>query len=182
MDNGASSYRRFLEGDDSGLVDIVRDYKDGLMLFINRYVQNIHLAEDLTEDTFFLLVTKKPRFTPRCTFKTWLYTIGRNVALNELKKRRRHDSHLQSDLTAWQQTLEQAYLQQEEQLRLYRALEGLRPEYGTALHLKYFEDLSNEQIARVMKRSKRQVENLLYQAKLALKRQLEQEGSLDEDL
>ena len=32
MDNGASSYRRFLEGDDNGIVEIIRDYKDGLML------------------------------------------------------------------------------------------------------------------------------------------------------
>ena len=48
MDNGASSYRRFLEGDDSGIVEIIRDYKDGLILFLNRYVNNIHTAEELT--------------------------------------------------------------------------------------------------------------------------------------
>ncbi len=33
MDNGASSYRRFLDGDDKGLAEIVRDYKDGLILY-----------------------------------------------------------------------------------------------------------------------------------------------------
>ena len=33
MDNGASSYRRFLEGDDNGIVEIIRDYKDGLIFF-----------------------------------------------------------------------------------------------------------------------------------------------------
>ena len=37
MDNGASSYRRFLDGDDKGLVDIIRDYKDGLILFLNGF-------------------------------------------------------------------------------------------------------------------------------------------------
>ncbi len=51
MDNGASSYRRFLSGDDNGIVDIIKDYKDGLMLFLNRYVNNIHVAEELTEDS-----------------------------------------------------------------------------------------------------------------------------------
>ena len=60
MDNGAGSYRRFLNGDDNGITEIIRDYKDGLMLFINRYVNNIHIEEELTEDTFFKLVTKKP--------------------------------------------------------------------------------------------------------------------------
>ena len=44
MDNGASSYRRFLEGDDNGIVEIIRDYKDGLILFLNRYVNNIHIS------------------------------------------------------------------------------------------------------------------------------------------
>ena len=34
MDNGASSYRRFLDGDDKGLAEIARDYKDGLMLYL----------------------------------------------------------------------------------------------------------------------------------------------------
>lgn len=56
MDNGASSYRRFLEGDDSGIVEIIRDYKDGLILFLNRYVNNIHTAEELAEDTFLELL------------------------------------------------------------------------------------------------------------------------------
>ena len=85
MDNGASSYRRFLEGDDSGIVEIIRDYKDGLILFLNRYVNNIHTAEELAEDTFFRIVTRKPRFVAKYSFKTWLYTIGRNIAINHVK-------------------------------------------------------------------------------------------------
>ena len=59
MDNGASSYRRFLEGDDDGIVEIIKDHKDGLMLYLNSFVQNIHLAEDLTEDTFVKLIAKR---------------------------------------------------------------------------------------------------------------------------
>ena len=47
MDNGASSYRRFLDGDDKGLEEIVRDYKDGLILYLNSYVSNISVAEEL---------------------------------------------------------------------------------------------------------------------------------------
>ena len=51
MDNGASSYRRFLEGDDSGLCEIVRDYKDGLILFLHSMTRDLGLAEELCEDT-----------------------------------------------------------------------------------------------------------------------------------
>ena len=65
MDNGAVSYRRFLEGDDDGFVEIIKDYKDGLMLYLNNYVQNIHIAEDLMEDTFVRIVVKKPHFSGR---------------------------------------------------------------------------------------------------------------------
>jgi len=86
MDNGASSYRRFLEGDDDGIVQIIKEHKDGLMLYLNSFVANIHLAEDLTEDTFVKLIANRPRFSGKSTFKTWLYAIGRNVALDFLRK------------------------------------------------------------------------------------------------
>ena len=76
MDNGAISYRRFLEGDDNALEEIVEDYKDGLILFLNGYVNNIYIAEELTEDTFFRLITKRPRFSGKSSFKSWLYAIG----------------------------------------------------------------------------------------------------------
>lgn len=59
MDYGASSYRRFLAGDDSGLAEVIRLYKDGLMFYINGYVHDISMAQDLTEDVFFKLAVKK---------------------------------------------------------------------------------------------------------------------------
>ncbi len=185
MDNGASSYRRFLAGDDNGIVEIIRDYKDGLMLFLNRYVNNIHVAEELTEDTFFKLVTQKPRFVERYSFKTWLYTIGRNVALNHIKRQ----GYIAAvpleeikDLCADAYSVEQAYLRAEQKVQLNRALSRLRTDYATVLHLKYFEDMGNEQISRVLRKSKRQVENMLYQAKRALKAELAKEGFVYERL
>ena len=70
MDNGASSYRRFREdGDESGLIEIIRDYKDGLILYLNSFVGNIHTAEELAEDTFVLLGIKKPKDRERARLK-----------------------------------------------------------------------------------------------------------------
>ena len=69
MDNGASSYRRFLDGDDKGLAEIVRDYSDGLILYLNGIVNNISLAEELMEETIFKIITKKPRFNEKNSFK-----------------------------------------------------------------------------------------------------------------
>ena len=67
MDSGADSYRRFLDGDDEGLAEIVREYKDGLILYLNGYVNNLYIAEELTEDTFFRLITRKPKFSGNST-------------------------------------------------------------------------------------------------------------------
>ena len=50
MDNGASSYRRFLDGDENGIVEIIRDYKDGLIFYLNGFTQNIYVAEELAEE------------------------------------------------------------------------------------------------------------------------------------
>ena len=185
MDHGASSYQRFLEGDDGGIVEIIRDYKDGLILFLNRYVGNIHVAEELAEDTFFRLVTKKPRFTARYSFKTWLYTIGRNTAVNHLKRAGRLrdlSAEHPEDLRDEENALERAYIREEEKIRIHRALSKINPNYSRVLYLKFFEELANEQIAVSMGRSRRQVENLLYQAKRSLKAELDKEGYCDEGL
>ena len=61
MDKGSLAYRRFLEGDESGLEQIIVSYKDGLILYLNTLVGDIALAEDLAEDTFVRLFTRKPR-------------------------------------------------------------------------------------------------------------------------
>ena len=72
MDNGASSYRRFLDGDDSGMVELIRDYKDGFLLYLNSYTNNYSIAEDCVQDTFIKLAAKKPKFREKSSFKTWL--------------------------------------------------------------------------------------------------------------
>lgn len=185
MDNGASSYRRFLAGDESGIVEIIRDYKDGLILYLNGYTKNIHIAEELMEETFVKLVVKKPRYSDKFSFKTWLYTIGRNAAIDWL----RHGSRSASvpfedmeDCLADEDDLERSYIKEEQKIALRRAMGRLKEEYGQALYLSYFEDLSNAEIAKIMNKSKRQVENLIYRGKQSLKSELEKEGFVYEEL
>ena len=52
----------------------------------------------------------------------------------------------------------------------------LKPEYQQVLWLVYFEELSNKDAARIMKKSVRSVESLLYRARKSLRSQLEMEG------
>ena len=185
MDNGASSYRRFLAGDESGIVDIIRDYKDGLILYLNGYTKNIHIAEELMEETFVKLVVKKPRYSEKFSFKTWLYTIGRNAAIDWLRQGSRSaDTPFEEleDVLADEDDLERSYIKEEQKIALHRAMEKLKEDYRHALYLSYFEDLSNAEIAKVMHKSKRQVENLIYRGKQSLKSELEKEGFVYEEL
>ena len=185
MDNGASSYRRFLEGDDDGIVEIIKDHKDGLMLYLNSFLLNIHLAEDLTEDTFVKLIARRPRFSGKSTFKTWLYAIGRNVALDFLRKNAKLPTVSAEEamtLIADEADVARQYLCSERKLQVHKALKQLNDEYRQVLVLIYFEDFQNEQVASVMGKSKKQIENLVYRAKLSLKSELEKEGFVYEDL
>ncbi len=185
MDNGASSYRRFLDGDDNGIAQIVGDYKDGLTLYLNGYVRNICLAEELTEDTFFRLMTKKPRFSGKSSFKSWLYAIGRNVAVDFLRRSvkttRVPFEELEGCLSD-EETLEQSYIREEGKIALHRGLIRLPADYRAVLWLVYFEGFSNRETAAILKKSDRQVKNLLYRAKQALKATLEKEGFSYEEL
>ena len=87
MDNGASSYRRFLDGDKNALIDIISDYRESLVLFLSNYVADFGLAEEIAEEVFVKLYVDKPKFGGRSSFKTWLFTIGKNASLDILKNR-----------------------------------------------------------------------------------------------
>ena len=65
---------------------------------------------------------------------------------------------------------------------MHEALKRLNKEYRQVLVLVYLEDFQNEQVASIMGKSKKQVENLVYRAKLSLKSELEKEGFVYEDL
>ena len=185
MDNGASSYRRFLDGDDKGIAEIVGDYKDGLILYLNCYVNNIFIAEELTEDTFFRLITKRPRYSGKSTFKSWLYAIGRNVAVDFI----RHNSKLlntpiedMENYLSEELSLEQSYIKEGRKIIVHKALSELATDYRTILWLVFFEGFSSKEAATALKKSDRQIKNLLYRAKQSLKSKLEKEGFVYEEL
>ena len=185
MDNGASSYRRFLDGDDKGLSEIVRDYRDGLILYLNGIVNNISTAEELMEETFFKIITKKPKFNAKYSFKTWLYTIGRNVAIDYLRHNAKQSDTAFDDLENYirdEYDLEKLYIIEERKITVHRALRKLNTEYRQVLWLLYFDGLSNVEAAIVMKKSSRQMKNLVYRAKSALKSKLDKEGFVYEEL
>ena len=180
MDNGASSYRRFRDaGDAHGLDEIIIEYSDGLIFYLTSIVGNIQTAGELTEDTFVLLGTKKPKYKGKSSFKTWLYAIGRNIALDHLRKYSKktcisieETSEMIDDETA----VEETYIQKEQQIMIHKAMRKLCPKYQQVLWLIYFEGFSNKEAAKIMKKNLRSIESILYRARKSLRSQLETEG------
>ena len=185
MDNGAENYRRFLNGDNSGLVEIIREYKDGLIFYLRGFTDDILQAEELAEDTFVRLVTKRPRFNQRSKFKTWLYTIGRNIAVDHARCKTRYVEISYGDcpeIANEEASLEQVYIQEERSILLHRAMRELKPEYRQILWLVYFEGFTNREAAAIIKRSVHSVETLVYRAKRALRARLDEEDFIYEEL
>lgn len=185
MDSGASSYHRFLEGDESGLEEIVEMYSDNLIFFINGFVNNLTVAEDLMTETFLALIVKKAHFKGYSSFKTYLFKIGRNNALDYLRKQKRITvvpvDNTESE-AADMDSIEVKILKDEQQRQLHNALQKINVDYREVLYLLYFEDMCNEDVAVVLRKNKKQVENLTYRAKQALKTTLKKEGFVYEKL
>ena len=78
--------------------------------------------------------------------------------------------------------LERHYILQQQKITVHRALKKLNADYRQVLWLLYFEDLSNAEAAAVMKKNARQMKNLVYRAKSALRSELDKEGFIYEEL
>ena len=130
------------------------------------------------QDAFIKLAIKKPKFNGKSSFKTWLYTIGRNIAVDHKRRllRRKNVSLNECIEIADEADLERSYLVTEQKINLRHAICRLKEDYQQVLYLTYFEDFSNEETAKITGKSVKQIKNLLYNARKALKTELEKEG------
>ena len=179
MDNGASSYRRFLDGDENAFSDIMKELFRGLVFFIDRYVRDVHTAEDIAIDVFSELIVHKHRYNFKVTLKTYLYMLGRSRALDHLRRQKRisfEDLSQTKNLPDEGKPLEEIVLADQRKRIVNAALSRLSSDIRIAVHLVYFEEMSYQQAAKVMKKSPKQVDNLLYRAKKALRIILGEDG------
>ena len=171
MDNGASSYRRYLDGDETAFEQIIKDYRETLTLFISEIVRDYHAAEDIAIDVFAELAVNH-RYNFKVTLKTYLYMLGRSRAIDYIRHRARHMSVTFEDAEPYLATgmsVEEEILQDEQKREVHEAIAMLPEKMRTVVYLIYFEQLSYEEAARIMKLNKKQVDNLLYRAKAELR-------------
>lgn len=179
MGEGENSYRLFMNGDLKAFEELVVLYRKSLMLFLNGYVHSLSVAEDLTSDVFLDLYVHKIHFSKNAGFKTFLFTIGRNKAVDYLRKNS-HNTNTPLDenrISSFDDILEfeDELFEGERKKALYLALDELNSDYRAVIHLIYFEDMSNKDAAKTLKKSQKQIYNILYRAKQQLKNSLEKE-------
>ena len=88
MENGASSYRRFLEGDKNAFSELLDLYRDNLIFFINRTIHNLHVAEELAADCFVELLVHPKRYNFQYSLKTYLFTIAHHKTVNYIRQKK----------------------------------------------------------------------------------------------
>ena len=177
MLNGESSYRRFLDGEERAFDEIMRQYRDSLTFFINRYVDDYDTAEDIAIDVFMYITLHPHRYNFKVSLKTYLFMLGRSRALDYLRKKKRRR---EVPLTEKENELcyeFQSLIEKAENGRIIsQAIDKLPTDMKTAIHLVYFEQLTYKEAASVMKKNVKQVDNLIYRGKKELSAILGKEG------
>ena len=77
------------EGDMKAFEELITRYEQSLFNFIYRYMGDFHTAQDLFQETFYLIFKNRRSFNADLRFSTWAYRIATNVCIDELRKKRR---------------------------------------------------------------------------------------------
>lgn len=176
MEQAELWYSRYREGESAAFDQVIEAYRENLIFFLLRYLLVMEDAEDAAEDAFVELLLHPWKQEKGASLKTYLFTLGRSRALNLLRRQKRRAAFGEAEPPAGEGAeLEDRLCRDETRRQLIERLNALAPDYREALYLLYFEDLSLEEAGRVMKKNKKQMENLSYRGKRALRESLGKE-------
>ena len=174
-----AAYEAFCAGEQEAFDELMQEFQQGLTYFLLGYVHSPETAEDLAEDTFVELLLHKGRFRGQSSFKTYLFSVARHKAIDYLRKEKRRPSVALDEVAERGDDAmgpEELYLTGEQSQRIARAIEAIPKEYQEVLRLLYLERLKYDEIAPLMHKSKKQIDNLAYRARQALKNSLGREA------
>lgn len=94
QDSDEALLLRYREGDVAAFEVLLDRHRDGVFRFLLRLLGDRARAEDLGQECWLRVIAAAPRWTHRARFKTWLYTVARNLAADEARRarHRRHES------------------------------------------------------------------------------------------
>lgn len=181
MDRGAELYRRFLDGDQKALDELIKMYRVPLTAFINGFIKDQDTAESIMIDVFVELIRHKG-FKGNSELKTYLFAIGRNKALRHLKYNRRDFISLEDaeNYIPDEEILTDKVIEEERRKTVRDAIAKLKPVYREVIYLIYFEEMSYREAALILHKSPKQIANILYRAKQALKTYIRERMNFNE--
>ena len=185
LDPDAALMLRVKQGDAAAFTQLVEKYKQPIMNLAWRTVRDETEAEDITQSVFVQAWKSAPRYQATAKFSTWLFTIARNLCLNEFRRRSRHpaesldqmrdDSDDQPKFQIVDKRIRAAQdelLQGELEHKVDAAIGALPENQRIALALCRQEELSYEEIADVLGCSLSATKSLIHRARETLKAQL----------
>ena len=149
----------FQGGNEKAYIELVNRYKDKLINFIFNYLGDIESSEDVVQETMIKLYQKKHYYKEIAKFSTWLYTIAKNLANTELRKRKQRKTTLLSqfskddkmyDLPSNDNEVGQE-IQTEIVSKIIReAVDQLSEKFKTVITLRDIQQLSYEDISEII--------------------------------
>src|SRR5689334_7841848 len=184
-DPDAALMLRVSQGDTAAFTELVEKYKQPVMNLAYRTLRDATEAEDVAQVVFVQVYKSAHRYKSSAKFSTWLFTIARNLCLNEIRRRSRHPAesldtpHPEQEDQPLHQFEDQKTLSPPESLlhgefqsKIEQALADLPENQRTALLLCRQEELSYEEIAEVLGCSLSATKSLIHRGRETLKTKL----------
>ncbi len=172
---------RFQNGDEQAYIELVNRYRDRLMNFVYRFVNDYEQSEDIAQETLIKLYTHKHYYKKIAKFSTWIYTIAANLAKSELRKKKsRKVTNLSQmstqekeyELPADQPDIDQAIESEFIEKRIQAAIQKLPLHFKTVTILREIQELSYEEISKIVDVPLGTVKSRINRARLQLQKEL----------
>jgi len=173
------------DGDEVAFQEVVRRYRTPITNFVFRMLNDYEMAVDLAQETFLRVYTAAGRYEAQYSFSTYIYRIASNLAISEIRKRRRRrvvslfgfysnddDEAMDLDPADERPLPEDALLGDERKRAVTKAIASLPIKYRSALVLRDIEGHSYEQIAEILELSEGTVKSRINRARALLREKL----------
>ena len=177
--------KKFQDGDVGAYNQLVFRFKDRLLNFIYRFVNDLDLAEDLVQDTLLKLYTHKDSYKEIAKFSTWLYTIAANLARTELRKKKRRKTFSVTELSREDREFiiassdvdpSQDFSSQNFEKSVQRALAELPDDFKTIIILRDIQELSYDEISKIVEVPLGTVKSRINRGRVKLQQLLKKKG------
>ena len=177
-------YMDFQKGNTASFETLMHKYYGRIFNFLGRMTGNRDTAEDLTQEVFVRVYKAVSSYQPQSKFQTWIYTIAKNLALNELRRSKRSvvsldapvdggDGEMVRQVADPRSPSPASGLLIEEKQRIIReAVESLPENQRVVVLLRRYDNLSYAEIANAMGCTVEAVKSLLSRARVNLKERL----------